>query len=104
MLLEHDLRWRETLHTFNVRSSFEEDIMIVIMLYQEEASVIRFEELGRMALISPYVIDTRIQRLRFVGDIAREAHPALLPEKLEQRRGGWRVRRGEEGVVRIALG
>jgi len=32
--------------------------------------VIRFEELGRMALISPYVTDTSIQRLRFVvGDI-----------------------------------
>ena len=87
VLLEHDLRWRETLHAFNTRSSFEEDIMIVIMLYVSEGtSVIRFEELGRMALISPYVIDTRIQRLRFVvGDII----PALS-----------RKNRSNEGIER----
>ena len=44
------------------------------------------EELGRMALISPYVIDTRIQRLRFVvGDII----PALS-----------RKNRSNEGIER----
>lgn len=35
VLLKHDLRWREPLHAFNVRSPFEEDIMIVIVLYQK---------------------------------------------------------------------
>lgn len=48
-----------------------------LVVSEAGTSVIRFEQLGRMALISPYVIDTRIQPLRALLVISYEPYPAL---------------------------
>ena len=63
-------------------------------------SVIRIEQLGRMALISPYVIDTRIQPLRALFVISYEPLPGAVPEKLEQPGVGAAIRL----VYSISLG